>query len=207
MGGGLVGGEVGIYLARQGREVTVIEMKKLMAPETYAYYRNALLEHMDKYQIRQYTDTRCERFEADGVWICQGGKSFKVPADTCIYSLGMSPDKETGQELGKLAGNVPVVWIGDCRPESWATRSGAAIWRRCMRELEWKYRTDRQPLLCQCFSCFYHKLLKLSSPVLPYKTFIHGKVFFQGNKDNLFPCDCPVIILEDAHAFARRDKH
>lgn len=115
VGGGLVGCEVGIYLARQGREVTVIEMKKLMAPETYAYYRNALLEHMDKYQIRQYTDTRCERFEADGVWICQGGKSFKVPADTCIYSLGMSPDKETGQELGKLAGNVPVVWIGDCR--------------------------------------------------------------------------------------------
>ena len=48
VGGGLVGCEVGLHLAGHGRNVTVVEMLPVMANETFGYYRNALLNEMDK---------------------------------------------------------------------------------------------------------------------------------------------------------------
>ncbi len=115
VGGGLVGCEVGIFLAHRGHEVTVVEMQDMMAPETFAYYRNALLENMDKCHIRQYLNARCEKFEEDGVTVNQEGKSVKIPADTCIYSMGMRADDNEKAAILEMAGDIPVVWIGDCK--------------------------------------------------------------------------------------------
>ena len=114
VGGGLVGCEVGLYLAERGHEVSVVEMRELMAPETYAYYRNALLEHMDRRGIKQYLNAKCLSFDTDGVTIEQNGETLKLEADTSVYSMGMKADADALEQLYALAGDIPVKLIGDC---------------------------------------------------------------------------------------------
>lgn len=115
VGGGLAGCEAALYLARRGHIVIIIEMQKLIAREIYGYYRNALLENMYRFYVRQYPGTVCERFDADGLYLLRNGEHFKLTADTYIYSMGMCQNKEAKQELCEMAGDVPVTWIGDCK--------------------------------------------------------------------------------------------
>ena len=39
---------------------------------------------------------------------------IKLPADTCVYSMGMKADPEALAELRAIAGDTPLVLIGDC---------------------------------------------------------------------------------------------
>ena len=101
-----MGCEVGLHLASSGRDVTVVEMQTMMAPETFGYYRNALLTAMDGRGIHQVLGARCLSFEKDGVRI--------EKADTCVFSMGMKPHDAVTEELKTLAGDIPVKLIGDC---------------------------------------------------------------------------------------------
>ncbi len=114
VGGGLVGCEVGLFLAAEGRTVTVLEMRDMMAFETFGYYRNALLEAMDARGIRQILGARCLAFEPGGVRVEQGGAERLIPADTCVFSMGMKPNAESVASIRGLAGDIPVRTIGDC---------------------------------------------------------------------------------------------
>ena len=114
VGGGLVGCEVGLHLAAEGRDVTVVEMQKMMAPETFGYYRNALLETMDARGIHQLLGAKCLGFETGGVRVEQEGKEIFLPADTCVYSMGMKPNSEAVEAIKVLAGAIPVRTLGDC---------------------------------------------------------------------------------------------
>lgn len=114
VGGGLVGCEVGLFMADQGREVTVLEMRDMMAFETFGYYRNTLLETMDKRGIRQILGAKCLAFEEGGVRVELDGKEQFIPADTCVYSMGMKPNADAVEAVKALAGEVPVRTIGDC---------------------------------------------------------------------------------------------
>ena len=86
----------------------------LTAAETYAYYRNALLEGMDRRGIQQYLNAKCLSFDGDGVTIEQNGNVIKLDADTCIYSMGMKVDAKALEQLRAMAGDIPVKLIGDC---------------------------------------------------------------------------------------------
>lgn len=113
-GGGLVGCEVGLHLASRGHEVTVVEMKHMMAFETFGYYRNALLDEMDKRHIQQILNARVLSFETDGLVINRGEKTEKITADTCVYSLGMAPNKDLLASIKDMAGDIETHFIGDC---------------------------------------------------------------------------------------------
>lgn len=113
-GGGLVGCEVGLHLAAAGHRVTVIEMLDMMACETFGYYRNALLNEMDRRGIGQMLGAKCLEFTDDGVKVRQGDRELVVPADTCVYSMGMHADAETVDRIKKMAGDLPVYVVGDC---------------------------------------------------------------------------------------------
>jgi NADH dehydrogenase FAD-containing subunit len=113
-GGGLVGCEVGLHLAEHGHDVTVVEMQGMMAFETFGYYRNALLDEMDKRGLKQMLHTKVLEFTAEGVVVERDGRAELVPADTCIYSMGMKADQASVQEILKMAGDIKTYVVGDC---------------------------------------------------------------------------------------------
>lgn len=113
-GGGLVGCEVGIHLANNGHNVTVIEMKDMMAFETFGYYRNALLEEMDKRNITQMLNTKVLEFTKEGILVEQDGKTTLIPADTCIYSMGMKSNDDIVKEIKEMTQNIKTYIVGDC---------------------------------------------------------------------------------------------
>lgn len=114
VGGGLVGCEVGLFLAAEGREVSVVEMNTMMAYETFGYYRNALLDEMDKRNIVQYLDAKCLEIKADGILIEQDGHEKFIPSDTVVFSLGMKSNNEAAKQLAEACGDRKVFTIGDC---------------------------------------------------------------------------------------------
>jgi 2,4-dienoyl-CoA reductase-like NADH-dependent reductase (Old Yellow Enzyme family)/thioredoxin reductase len=118
LGGGLVGAEVGLYLANENRNVTVVEMQTMMAYETLGYYRNALLTEMDKRHIKQMLNTKCVAIEKNGVRVAEldkDGNESIIPADTCIFSFGMKSNSDILDAIRAIAGTIPVVALGDCQ--------------------------------------------------------------------------------------------
>lgn len=115
VGGGLVGCEVGIHMASDGHDVTVVEMQYMMAIETFGYYRNALLDEMDKRNIKQMLNTKCLEFTEKGIRVEQGGKEIFVQADSCVFSMGMAPNKELVESIHNMIGDIKHFVIGDCQ--------------------------------------------------------------------------------------------
>lgn len=114
VGGGLVGCEVGLYLAGEGRDVTVVELQSRMAPEISGFYRNALLNEMDARGIQQILSAKCLSFTPDGVHIEVDGEDRWIPADTAVYALGIQPNSDTVATIQSVAGDIPVRTFGDC---------------------------------------------------------------------------------------------
>jgi 2,4-dienoyl-CoA reductase-like NADH-dependent reductase (Old Yellow Enzyme family)/thioredoxin reductase len=114
LGGGLVGAETGLFLASEGRRVTVVEMRGMMAAETLGYYRNALLDEMDKRGITQMLGTKIIEITHNGIKAEKDGKEIFIPADTCVFSFGMESNTSAVKSLCEIAGNIPVIPVGDC---------------------------------------------------------------------------------------------
>jgi NADPH-dependent 2,4-dienoyl-CoA reductase/sulfur reductase-like enzyme len=113
VGGGLVGCETGLHLAKTGHDVTVIEMLERLADESYAMYHEALMLEMKKYKVTGKTGARCIEITPTGVRVeGEGGKQEFIAADTVAYALGMQANGTA--ELRAAAGDIPVYEVGDC---------------------------------------------------------------------------------------------
>jgi NADPH-dependent 2,4-dienoyl-CoA reductase/sulfur reductase-like enzyme len=114
VGGGLVGSEAGLHLAKNGHEVTIVEMLDKVAPDSYPMHRVAMVHEMD--QLLSYkTDLKVTSIEKNGVKaVDKGGKEVFIEADTVVYALGMKANREETEALRAAAGNTPVYEIGDC---------------------------------------------------------------------------------------------
>lgn len=113
VGGGLVGCEVGLHMARHGHDVTVVEMLPMMANETFGYYRNALLNEMDNRGMKQVAGAKCLEFSDEGVLIEKDGKQELLKADSYCFSMGMRSNDQLVNELKAAAGDIPTWVIGD----------------------------------------------------------------------------------------------
>lgn len=90
IGGGLIGAEQGLYLAKTGHEVTIIEMLPRIANEAYGMYREALVKEIAKEKITVMENTKCLEIYKDGVKILnQAGEEEIIKGDTILYALGM----------------------------------------------------------------------------------------------------------------------
>lgn len=114
VGGGLVGCETGLVLAAEGREVSIVEMNKMMAFETFGYYRNALMDELDKRNIVQYLGAKCLEIRKDGVLVEQDGEEKFIPADTVVFSMGMKAKTDLAEELKAACADRTVFTVGDC---------------------------------------------------------------------------------------------
>jgi pyruvate/2-oxoglutarate dehydrogenase complex dihydrolipoamide dehydrogenase (E3) component len=114
VGGGLVGCEVGLHLAKNGRELTIVEMTEDIALDAYPFYHMALLNEMDKALVYK-TGLKCTSIVPNGITVVnsQNQEEF-LPGDTVVYAVGMQPNREVVGKIRDAAGDVPVYEVGDC---------------------------------------------------------------------------------------------
>ena len=113
VGGGLVGAETGLHLAKTGHDVTRVEMGIRIAHEACGSYRRELILFLEVNGVKMHINTLCTKIEKDGVTVKhEDGSVEKIPADTVIFALGL--ESNSVEEFKAALGDTPVYVIGDC---------------------------------------------------------------------------------------------
>ena len=114
VGGGLVGCETGLHLAKNGRNVTIVEMQDKVAPDSYVMHRIALIHEMDQ-MLNYRTGLKCTEILKNGVKVEDAdGAQDLISCDTVVFALGMKGQCEEADSLKKAMQGVEIYKIGDC---------------------------------------------------------------------------------------------
>lgn len=126
LGGGLVGIELGIYLAQLGRDVKIIEMLDALNDGGNFLHMLGLENEMKRYNIGVYLGTKATEINDKGV-IGSGPDGEKLfEADTIIYAVGQRPLSDEALALRFCAPEFYM--IGDCNiPKNIAAATSAAF--------------------------------------------------------------------------------
>ncbi len=84
----MVGAETADFLAEQGHEVAIIEMRDAIGPDVIHEHRIFLMEAFEKYGIKQITSAAVSEIFSDGV-------SYKNAADISLMRLSMKQEDST----------------------------------------------------------------------------------------------------------------
>jgi len=113
VGGGDIGCEVGEYLARQGRQVTILEMLPEAAPELVWWTRKLLFDRLAAYGVQVLTKARVVAIEKDRVVYDRDGITNNLEwIDTVVLAVGAVPNNELVAELRDRG--MEVYPVGDC---------------------------------------------------------------------------------------------
>lgn len=126
IGGGQVGCETALHLARQGKRVTVIEMRGDLAPDASITHRGDLMAEIAKEpNFTAITGGKCSGVTPYGVTYEKNGGTGTLTADTVILAAGM---RARTSEADSFAWNAAYYrQAGDCvcpRTVEQATREG-----------------------------------------------------------------------------------
>ncbi|NQT48879.1 MAG: FAD-dependent oxidoreductase, partial [Chloroflexi bacterium] len=112
-GGGVVGCETAVYLAKQGKKVTVVEMMEDLLPETMnPISKMALMAMVAESGVEALTGTTLVEATADGASVETGGSRREFKADSVVLALGFKANQSL---QNGLEGKVPELYaIGDC---------------------------------------------------------------------------------------------
>ena len=113
LGGGLVGCEMAVCLARDGKNVHIVEMRSELCPDANVRYRPLLMNEMAKYKVEIHTDCKCEKVDGNTV-ICSTpeGEQVAIEGDNILCGLGLVPNTAVVEEL---RGAAPQFFsIGNC---------------------------------------------------------------------------------------------
>ncbi len=126
LGAGLVGVELGIYLAMLGRDITIVEMAPCMNDGGNFLHASGLRVQIKKYGLDIHCSTRAEEITDSGVRCTSpDGESF-FPADTVIYAVGQKPQDESALALNLCAPEFYM--LGDCvTPRNITSATSAAF--------------------------------------------------------------------------------
>ena len=113
IGGGLCGCEAAIYLAQQGKKVTIVEMVGQLMPEsrntnTILAVHALLAEH----QVESLTNTKLLEVTKSGAAVEREGKRLELPADTIVIATGYAAELSVRDAVDDAAPEV--VTVGDC---------------------------------------------------------------------------------------------
>ncbi len=113
IGGRFIGMELAVWLAEQGKEVSLVTRSRLggrVGVERFTY--RALTRRLIELRVPLYLYASVMEITENGVVIGLGEEVFLLPADTVILAVGSEPVNRLAQEL---EGTVPEVYtIGDC---------------------------------------------------------------------------------------------
>ncbi len=110
-GGGLAGCECAIHLGMEGKEVHLVEMRDVLAPDANVRHRPLLLKEIDKY-VTVHTGCRGLEVTKEGI-VCEtkDGERILVPGTSVICALGQRSRSDVVEKLRDSAPYVAV--IGD----------------------------------------------------------------------------------------------
>lgn len=113
VGAGLTGSETAVTLAREGHEVTVIDMLSMEAVERKDKAIGRVHRLAQAAGVGFRGGLRLKAVTADGVLAEDSeGRELSLPCDTVVLSLGVRPRKEALEALSGLAEKT--VLLGDC---------------------------------------------------------------------------------------------
>lgn len=114
MGGGVIGCETGLHLARAGKQVTICARQDSdeLDMDTVDHNNRFMLLHMIRDAgITVYRATIPVGFDTGGVMADQNGSRQIIAADSLVFAGRMFPDNDLAMSLGDLPS---VISIGDC---------------------------------------------------------------------------------------------
>jgi NADPH-dependent 2,4-dienoyl-CoA reductase/sulfur reductase-like enzyme len=111
IGGGLAGAECALYLAGQGRHVTVLGRSAQLAPRAYPGQRHALEQQLPDSVTVKNAVTVTEVRPGGVTYRARNGRSVELEGDTVLYALGTEP--KSTQALRQAHPNTYL--MGDCR--------------------------------------------------------------------------------------------
>ena len=110
LGGGATGCEAALFLAQEGKHVTIVEMLGDLAPDFNACNRALLLELLGENGVEIKTGTRVvEVREGSVIVVGPEGSSYEIQGDTLIMALGARSRVDVVERLKGLAEEVHVV--------------------------------------------------------------------------------------------------
>ena len=116
IGGGEVGVETGMFLAQNGREVTVVEMRdELAADTTFMHYRSMFQAAWEAIPSFHYVLNASAKEIGDGfvTYTDKDGAEHKLAADSVVLSVGM---RAKSDEALSFYGAAPrFYFVGDCK--------------------------------------------------------------------------------------------
>jgi len=115
IGGGLVGTETAIWLAEQGRDVTVVEMLDCVMADCAVTDKIAYGERLAKDKIPVLTSHKLVEVGSDTIsTVDKCGRTEQIKADTVIMAVGFAPQDGITNRLHEERPNMEVYRIGDC---------------------------------------------------------------------------------------------
>ena len=114
IGGGLIGCETALYLAKQGKTVTVLEILDTVASDMVWGNALDLVKLLDDHKVTIQTEADTKRITKNGVeFTDRSGGRKALEADTVVIAIGLKVANEAFVET--LEDNLPEVHvIGDC---------------------------------------------------------------------------------------------
>jgi 2,4-dienoyl-CoA reductase-like NADH-dependent reductase (Old Yellow Enzyme family)/NADPH-dependent 2,4-dienoyl-CoA reductase/sulfur reductase-like enzyme len=113
LGGGLVGCESAVYLAQEGKDVTLVEMMKDVAVDANVRQKPILLDMFAKLQVKVKTRMKGVKITDKGLACTdETGKEHHFEADTVVCAVGQQALRQVVNDL--LDAAPEVVQVGDC---------------------------------------------------------------------------------------------
>ncbi|MCL1827943.1 MAG: NAD(P)/FAD-dependent oxidoreductase [Oscillospiraceae bacterium] len=113
IGGGLVGLELGVFLAGRGcSDITVVEVAPELTLDPFGMHTMALTMKIEELGIKIHTETRVSEIKEDAVFCENKDGAFSLPADTVVCAAGQTPNREEAFALHDCAPEF--YQLGDC---------------------------------------------------------------------------------------------
>jgi 2-enoate reductase len=115
IGGGLVGCETALWLANQGKRVTIVEVLPEIAAGDMSHANQfMLLDLLRNKEVEFMTNTSLEAVTDEGVIVIDGNFTRKtIPCDTVALALGLAPERGLYESL--RGESIEPYLIGDCK--------------------------------------------------------------------------------------------
>jgi 2-enoate reductase len=115
IGGGMIGLETALWLAKQGKKVTVVEKLPEVAVDGALGVKEMLIDMVKYNGVEIKTNTEAVKINKDGIKLLENGKAYNYVCNNVVIALGLAPDEKLFDRLVNKFPNVDIFQSGDCK--------------------------------------------------------------------------------------------